>query len=547
MACPHILEVAVPGASSIPWTSRVRVQRVLGTLQARPLIETGGHELIVLHDSDQSELLLQGCTLPVVVVTGSRDVDRAVALLRAGAVDYVEPLLCEESCLRAVTPAAAKSAMNGPLDPKRIRAVQANLIERERLATVGKLAAGVAHSINNPAAYVVANLDEIRECMAPLADLTQLALDAIRRQGSEQERTELKRLVKIARAPMVFDDIGDMLAESLEGMGRIRDIVHDLKGFSAQDDEAPLPTDLTRVVETALHLAQADLKHRVNLQVHMPELPPVLGASGRLSQVVLQLLLNALQSFDDEHQGERRVEVIGVVDQGAVALTVRDNGRGMDRNTQERIWDPFFTTHTRGALGLGLPICQDIIARHGGTLTVESAPGAGTSVTVRMPSMQDAVHFSRLENPLDGATDPLHGASILVVDDEPAIVRCIQRLLRAAGEVRTATSGRDALDQLLEGLTPDLILCDLMMVDLSGVELYEQVLAQRPELEPRILFITGGAFTDRTRAFTEEHFDRIIEKPFESKVLRDRLRAALSTTRQIGPPVLRSGRPEAGS
>ncbi len=535
---PHILEVAVTGSTSVAWTKRVRVHRVLGTLQARPAIESGSHDVIVLHDSSHTELLLQGCPLPVVVLSEQRDVDRAVALLRAGAADYVTPATCEESCLRAAAQVATSTTGEAHLDIERIQAVQANLIERERLATVGKLAAGVAHSINNPAAYVVANLDEIRECMAPLAELTTLATDAVRRQGGELERTELERLTALARTPRVFEEIGDMLAESLEGMGRIRDIVHDLKGFSALDDEAPLPTDLSRVVETALQLAQADLKHRVSLEVQMPELPPVLGSSGRLSQVVLQLLMNALQSFDDDHKGERRVQVIGQETDGVVALVVRDNGRGMDQATQSRIWDPFFTTHTRGALGLGLPICQDIIARHGGTLDVHSEAGDGTRVTVGLPSMQDSVHFSLLDQPIGDAQDPLQGASILVVDDEPAIVRCIKRLLRVAHEVHTATSGRQALELLLGGVTPDLILCDLMMADVSGVELYDEVCEKRPELEPRILFITGGAFTDRTRAFCEEHFDRLIEKPFESKVLRDRLRAALCGPTPLQTPTL---------
>ena len=538
MTGPHILEVATPGASSVAWTSRVQVKRVLGPLQAQPIIDDGEVAVIALHDSDQAELLLQGTNLSVVVISHTREVDRAVALLRAGAADYVEPAACEEACLRAVARAPESSLPDGGLDRTRIRAVQANLIERERLATVGKLAAGVAHSINNPAAYVVANLDEIRECILPLQELAAQALETARRTGSDLDRVELDRLSAVARAPRVFDELGDMLAESLEGMGRIRDIVHDLKGFSALDDEAPLPTELARVVETALQLAQADLKHRVTLQVELAELPPVLGSAGRLSQVVLQLLLNALQSFDEDHQGERRVEVIGRSEGGSVELQVRDNGRGMDADTQSRIWDPFFTTHTRGALGLGLPICQDIIARHGGTLTVTSESGEGTTVTVRLPGMQDAVHFSLLKSPATGATDPLQGASILVVDDEPAIVRCIKRLLRAAQEVRTATSGREALALLLDGVTPDLILCDLMMADVSGVELYEQVLTQRPELEPRILFITGGAFTDRTRAFCEEHYDRLIEKPFESKVLRDRLRVALSARRPQSAPTL---------
>ncbi len=529
MVRPTILEVLGPGSSPIPWSAYVSVERAQGIDEARSRLATGTYDAVVLHDCEDAERLIRSCEVPLLVVAATREVERAMALGRAGANDYVEPANCEVACLALVATPPDPDPTTEPFDRDRFRGVQASLIERERLATVGKLAAGVAHSINNPAAYVVANLDELRECLRPLEGLTTAALSTARLSGTPEQREAIERLATLARVPEVFAEIGDMLAECLEGMGRIRDIVHDLKGYSDFEDETPLPTDLARVVETALQLAQSDLRHRVKLEVDLPELPPVLGSGGRLSQVVLQLLLNALQSFDDHHRGERIVEITASPDDGAVELTVRDNGRGMSAETLRHVWDPFYTTHTRGALGLGLPICQEIISRHGGTLTITSHLDEGTAVVVRLPSMQDAVHFSLMELAPEGATDPLESARILVVDDEPAIVRCIKRLLRAAQEVDTATSGREALDILLDGASPDLILCDLMMSDVSGVELYERVCIERPELEPRMLFITGGAFTERTRAFCDQHIERLIEKPFESAALRDRLRVALTT------------------
>ncbi len=533
---PYLLEILAPGCTPIRWTDQVRVEGIESLELARRGTKGTGHDLWVLHDSDQSELLLKDATAPVVVVDDHRDVDRAVVLLRLGAMDYVEAIHCETACLKAVVHSG--TATHIKLPPHRLRVVQANLVERERRATVGKLAAGVAHSINNPAAYVVANVDELRECMAPLQDLTVHAFETLQRTGTDSDRLEFERLNRLARTPQVFKQIGEMVAESLEGMGRIRDIVHDLRGFSALDDEAPMPIDLGEAIDSALQIAQSELDHPVKIAIQVPELPPVLGSNARLSQVVLQLLLNALQSFDDDHAGERVLAITGRVNQGAIELVIRDNGRGMDKQTLGRIWDPFFTTQSLGALGLGLPICQDIIARHGGTLNVESSLNEGTTVTIRLPSMQDAVQFSLLDRPPEEAADPLQTARILVVDDEPAIVRCIKRLLRAAQEVRTATSGQEALEWLLEGASPDLILCDLMMPGVSGVDIYERVLKSRPELESRILFITGGAFTDRTRSFCEKHHDRLIEKPFESNVLRNQLREVLKKRTGAPAPVL---------
>ena len=172
------------------------------------------------------------------------------------------------------------------------------------------------------------------------------------------------------------------MRETSEGIDRIKKIIRDLKHFSHNEQERYQPVDLSRCVATSMNLARHELE-RVRVTTHLPpDLPPVNGSESQLSQVLMNILVNAAQAV--EQDGEIRIEAHS--DEQSYCLSVTDNGPGMEAAQLEQIFEPFFTTKPIGqGTGLGLSISQDIIQRHGGTLTATSAPGEGTRIDIRLP------------------------------------------------------------------------------------------------------------------------------------------------------------------
>ena len=251
------------------------------------------------------------------------------------------------------------------------------------------------------------------------------------------------------------------------------------------------------------------MKHRAELVLDVPEgLPPVRGGPRRLEQVFVNLLLNAAQSFDPA-QSAAVVRVRARAEGQGVTVEVTDNGPGIAPQIQARIFEPFFTTKPTGSgTGLGLAISQSIVADAGGELSVESEPGRGTTFRVALPV---AEHTARLVTA--APSSPRH-ARILIIDDEPPLARSLGALLARDHDVEVMTSGADALEHLLAGETYDVVLCDVMMPNVSGIDLYERLAHDRPGEEAKIIFMTGGAFTDRARKFLARVPNRRIEKPF---------------------------------
>ena len=238
------------------------------------------------------------------------------------------------------------------------------LRERQKLESVGILAAGVAHEVNNPLAFVRSNLAHVRGQLERL--LKRADLDPA---GGDADLLEL---------PDVFD-------ESLEGVDRIAQIVKDMLRFSRVPDEGTEALDINDVVREALRLAALDRSHVVRVRAQLADgLPQVMGSSNRLVQVLLNLLLNARQALAG--RDDALVEAVTEWDGSHVFVRVRDNGPGIPREQLERIFDPFFTTRDPSeGTGLGLSIAFDIVREHDGKLEVESSPGRGACFTVRLP------------------------------------------------------------------------------------------------------------------------------------------------------------------
>ncbi len=372
--------------------------------------------------------------------------------------------------------------------------MQASLQKADRLASVGSLAAGVAHEINNPLAYVLANLELLGE------DLEQLELPA----SSGVEQT-----------------IHRTLQEAAEGANRVRRIVRDLKSFARADDETLQSVDVHEVIDAAVDIADNEIRHRARLEKDYGDVPFVRGAPGRLTQVFLNLLVNAAHAIPEEAYGDQFIRVATRVEGPYVMVDISDTGSGIPEDIVDRIFDPFFTTKAQGmGTGLGLSICHGIITGIGGEIKVQSRVGEGSTFTLVLPTADVPVPRRRdPSRPHESAASGGKILRILVVDDEPSIGDGIKRAL-SAHTVEVSSSGREALEALESEKSFDLVLCDVMMPDVSGMEVFAQIQKSHPELAPRFVFMTGGAFTPKAREFLESVDNEHVEKPFSIRELR---------------------------
>ncbi|WP_375768398.1 MASE1 domain-containing protein [Archangium gephyra] len=378
--------------------------------------------------------------------------------------------------------------------------LQAKLVSAERIAAVGTLAAGVGHEINNPLAYLMLNLEGVAQ--------------------------------SLTRGPEGLAEARASLESAREGAERIRVIVRDLKVFSRQQGEERAMLDVNEVVVPALRMAAHAVRPRARLVEDFGQPPKVLGSEARLGQVMLNLLVNALQAIpegDPEHH-EVRVRT-GRDDSGRALVEVSDTGCGMSPAVRARIFDPFFTTKSWGeGTGLGLAICQQIIQAHGGELRVSSEEGKGSSFTVLLPSAESRP----AKTPLPRAATPAPAAAprrrILIIDDEPRLAQSMRMLIEPTHDVFVTTRGAEALAWVNEGQRFDLVLCDLQMPGTTGMDVYAHLSANVPELAERLVFISGGAYTQATRDFVRSVRNRILEKPVRPDELLATIDEALATT-----------------
>ena len=382
--------------------------------------------------------------------------------------------------------------------------MQARLLLADRMASVGTLAAGVAHEINNPLAYVMANLGYAHEEL-----LRQLERDA---------------------SSHPLKSVCAALGEALHGADRVQTIVGDLKTFSRETQESVRAVDLKRVLDSTLNLATGEIRQRARLAKEYGDVPAVRGNESRLGQVFLNLLVNAAQAIPSDgetDQHEIRVTTRQLSPE-QVAVEVTDTGTGIAPELLGRIFDPFFTTKSPGVgTGLGLSICHNIITTMGGEIHVHSDLGRGTTFQVLLPVATTAV-----EEPVSEVR-PMTSAGprgrVLVIDDEPLLCSALERILRPHHDVVLTTLAAEALPRLEAGEPFDLILCDLMMPRMNGMDFHAALQRLRPELTGRVVFLTGGAFTPQAKAFLERVPNRRVDKPFNARALLAVTREVLAT------------------
>ena len=352
--------------------------------------------------------------------------------------------------------------------------LQSRLLVADRLASQGMLAASVVHEINNPLTYVMANLQRLQ-----------------RGNGTDDA----------SRAKM--------MADALEGAERIRNVVRDLSSLSRSPERESSRSDVRLVLESSVRMARSELQHRARLELDLGDVPAVRCEASRLGQVFLNLLVNAAQAIPvgDAEFNEVRVTT-RTGDDGWAVIEVSDTGEGISKELSERIFEPFVSLKDEGS-GLGLYISASIIRAAGGRLSVEPTPDGGSCFRVELPpATSDSAGVSRNEL----YQTPGANARILVIDDEEGVLGFMQDAL-AEHDVTVVGDGLRALE-LIGASDFDVIFCDLIMPDVSGMEVFECIINERPELVNRVVFMTGGAFTPKAREFLAKSERPLLEKPF---------------------------------
>jgi PAS domain S-box-containing protein len=255
--------------------------------------------------------------------------------------------------------------------------MQSRLLLADRLASVGTLAAGVAHEINNPLGYMITNLQVVDE---ELGDITARVAAALRDPAADA-RAELGAVEK------GIADLEEPIRIARRGADRVRHIVRDLMTFSRADTENKSSVDVRDVLEFTLKMAANELKRKAEVVKEFEPVPPVLANESRLGQVFLNLVINAAQALPEGGPGVHRITVATRAAEGRVLIEVADTGAGIPWDIQQRIFDPFFTTKPVGVgTGLGLSICHSLVTALGGTIAVESEVGRGAKFTVSLPA-----------------------------------------------------------------------------------------------------------------------------------------------------------------
>jgi PAS domain S-box-containing protein len=385
------------------------------------------------------------------------------------------------------------------------RELERRLAVQDRMSSLGSLAAGLAHEINNPLAFVLGNTD--------------LALDLV---GTLRSALDTLAVADGARALMqdMLAQLAELVADSREGGARVRAIVRDMKTFARGDDSTQhASVDLRAIAVSTANLAANEIRHRARLVRELGDVPLVQGTDSRLGEVVLNLLINAAQAIPEGGRIEdHEVRLVTRTDRaGNAVLEVRDTGCGIPPANLRRIFDPFFTTKPAGSgTGLGLAICQSIVESLGGELSVESAVGTGSTFRVVLPPTvargRDSVREVVVPSTRRGR--------VLIIDDEPMVLAFTGRCLAKEHDVTSLTDAGDALLRIDAGERFDVILCDLMMPKMNGIDFFEKLAARRRDVVERIVFMTGGTFTPRAQGFLDSVANLCLEKPFEPRRLR---------------------------
>jgi signal transduction histidine kinase len=388
---------------------------------------------------------------------------------------------------------SAARAQNGAGDAAR-RKLEARLTEIERQSTVGTVAAAVAHDLSAPVSALMMEIGAMRDRVLELSLLLPEAGPMLRN---------------------VIEDLKGLADHCIDSTERARQLLIDFRLAAHPFSGKPSTTNTINVADalrSCVRMLSPLARDKVRLELKVePELPVVPGNRRRMEQAFTNLLMNAVQaaSVREGLAGlvEARVRRVG----GEIIVEIADNGPGIAAELKERVFEPFFTTKSPDSgTGLGLPIARDAVEAHGGRIELESDRGRGACFRIRLPVAEVPAH----------AAPTQVRRRVMVVDDDEAVLRAMERILRADYDVTAVQSGLAALEVLGSGERFDALIVDLTMPEIDGPDLYDRIKARWPGLEKKMVFATGGAFTPSARAFLASVPNSRFEKPITREELR---------------------------
>jgi PAS domain S-box-containing protein len=265
---------------------------------------------------------------------------------------------------------------------RELKASQSAVVQQEKMASIGQLAAGVAHEINNPMGFISSNLGTLGKYMRKLSEFIDAQAEAAAMIESEEVREHLKERRKSLKVDYIMEDVESLIKESLEGAERVKKIVQNLKSFSRVDEAEFKAADINECIESTLNIVWNELKYKAEVKKDYGDIPLTKCYPQQLNQVFMNLLVNSAQAI--EKQGEIRIKTWN--GDGKIKITIEDTGSGIPEETLGHIFEPFYTTKPVGkGTGLGLSISYDIVKKHHGDIQVESEVGKGTRFTITIP------------------------------------------------------------------------------------------------------------------------------------------------------------------
>ena len=364
------------------------------------------------------------------------------------------------------------------IDVSEARQAREQLARASHLAALGRMAAAVAHDVNNPAAYLQLNLAEIRR---------------------QVEANEL--------GPEDRADILAMLEDCTNGVNRISDIVRELQVFGTDIDTSPRPTDLAEVIRISARLAAHEVKHHAELVLDLQAVPMVVAQPSKLGRVITNLVLNAARAIGTSDPRTNEIRIRCFEEASHIVVSVSDTGPGLPADRDD-LFEPFVRGNKSRGQGLGLWICAEIIRQHGGNITAQNVPGSGACFTFKLPRGEDD------PSQAPSGLSQTHRLQLLVIDDEPEVLDAIYRSMRHHHHITIETDPMNALARLEQGEAADLVISDLMMPKMTGWEFQEKLWKIEPALAAAMVFISGGAIGSEASQFLQESTSKLVTKPF---------------------------------
>lgn len=372
--------------------------------------------------------------------------------------------------------------------------LETDLAARERLAAIGRLAAGVAHEVNNPLTFAMLNLEGIARVLAGEGPI-------------DAQRLRIK----------------EMLDQVQTGLERVSRVVQDMRRFSRVESPRAVSVELGPVLEYATSVAGPELRARAVLNVDVPAGLQVRGDEARLGQVFVNLLANAAESIPEGDREANRVEVRAEQIDESVEVRVTDTGSGIPEAVRPHLFEAFYSTKVAGAgVGLGLSICHAIVTLLGGTIRADAPAGGGTCFVVRLP------HADESNVSGDRALPPevkVRRWRLLAIDDEPLLRSALKHMLVSSCNVVVADGADAALGVLESDAAFDAILCDIVMPGRTGIDFYEELASRFPKMVDRVGFTTGGVLDPAIHDFLERSGRPRVYKPFTLAELIDTVRS----------------------